>query len=82
MCFMDLQNDYGPVDGTLLWQVLPRIGVRPQMIAVIRKIHGGMGNCARPLKIQRRYGHPHRSGSPEGTAGVNGTEAGYGLRSS
>ena len=39
MCFMDLQKAYDTVDRTLLWQVLTRIGVPPQMIAVIRQFH-------------------------------------------
>ena len=38
MCFVDLQVAYDTVDRTLLWQVLTRIGVTPQMIAVIRTI--------------------------------------------
>ena len=37
MCFIDLQKAYDTVDRTLLWQVLTRIGVPPQMIAVIHK---------------------------------------------
>ena len=36
MCFVDVQKAYDTVDRTLLWQVLTRIGVPPQMIAVIR----------------------------------------------
>ena len=36
MCFIELQKSYDTVDRALLWQVLPRIGVPPQMIAVIR----------------------------------------------
>ena len=36
MCFKYLLKAYGTVDRTLLWQVLTRIGVPPQMIAVIR----------------------------------------------
>ena len=36
MYFADLQKAYDTVDRTLLWQVLTRIGVPPQMIAVIR----------------------------------------------
>ena len=36
MCFIDLQKAYDTVDRTLLWQVLTRIGVPSQMIAVIR----------------------------------------------
>ena len=35
MFFIDLQKAYDTVDRTLLWQVLTRIGVPPQMIAVI-----------------------------------------------
>ena len=36
MCFIDLQKAYDTVDRTLLWQVLTRIGVPPQMTAVIQ----------------------------------------------
>ena len=39
MCFIDLQKAYDTVDRTLLWQVLTRIRVRPQMIAVIQQFH-------------------------------------------
>ena len=35
MRFIGLQKAYGTVDRTLLWQVLIRIGIPPQMIAVI-----------------------------------------------
>ena len=45
---IDLQKAYDIVDHTLLWQVLPHIGVPAQMIAVIRQSHGGMGACVRP----------------------------------
>ena len=48
MCFIDLQKAYDTVDRTLLWQVLTRIGVPPQMIAVIRQFHYGMRACVRP----------------------------------
>ena len=48
MCFVDLQKAYDTVDRTLLWQVLTRIGVPPQMIAVIRQFHDGMRACVRP----------------------------------
>ena len=48
MCFIDLQEAYDTVDRTLLWQVLTRIGVPPQMIAVIRQFHDGMRACVRP----------------------------------
>ena len=37
VCFIDLQKAYDTVDRTLLWQVLTRIGVPPQMMAVIRQ---------------------------------------------
>ena len=36
MWFIDLLEAYGTVDRTLLWQVLIRIGVLPQMIADIQ----------------------------------------------
>ena len=48
MCFIDLQTAYDTVDRTLLWQVLTRIGVSPQMIAVIRRFHDRMRACVRP----------------------------------
>ena len=48
MCFIDLQNAYDTVDRTLLWQVLTRIGVPPQMIAVIQQLHDGMRACVQP----------------------------------
>ena len=48
MCFIDLQEAYGTVDRTLLRQVLTRIGVPPQMIAVIQHFHDGMRACVRP----------------------------------
>ena len=48
MCFIDLQKAYDTVDRTLLWQVLTRIGVPPQIIAVIRQFHDGVRACERP----------------------------------
>ena len=48
MCFIDLQKAYDTVDRTLLWQVLTRIGVQPQMVAVIQQFHDGMRACVRP----------------------------------
>ena len=48
MCFIDLQKAYHTVDCTLLWQVLTRIGVPPQLKAFIRQFHDGMGACVRP----------------------------------
>ena len=48
MCFVDLQKAYDTVDRTLLWQVLTRIGVSPQMIAVIQQFHDGLRACVRP----------------------------------
>ena len=48
MCFIDLQKVYDTVDRTLLWQVLTRIGVPPQMISVIRQFHNGMRPYVRP----------------------------------
>ena len=48
MCFVDLQKAYDTVYRTLLWQLLTRIGVPPQMIAVIRQFHDGMRACVRP----------------------------------
>ena len=48
MFFIDIQKAYDTVDRTLLWQVLIRIGVPPQMIAVIRQLQDGMRACVRP----------------------------------
>ena len=48
MCFIDLQKAYDTVDRTLLWQVLTRIGVPPQMIAVIQQFYNRMRACVRP----------------------------------
>ena len=48
MCFIDLQKAYDTVDRTLLWQVLIRTGVPPQMIAAIQQFHDGMRACMRP----------------------------------
>ena len=47
LCFVDLQKAYDSVDRTLLWQVLTRFGVPPQMLAVIRQFHDGMRACVR-----------------------------------
>ena len=48
MCFMYLQKAYDTVDRTLLWQVLTRIGVPPQMLAVIHQFQDGTRACVRP----------------------------------
>ena len=48
MCFIDFQKAYDTVDRTLLWHVLTRIGVPPQMIAAIRQFCDGMRACVRP----------------------------------
>ena len=47
LCFIDLQKAYDSVDRTLLWQVLARFEVPPQMIRVIRQFHDGMRACVR-----------------------------------
>ena len=54
MCFIDLQKAYDTVDRTLLWQVLTRIGVPPQMIAVIQQFHHGMRACVRSVTASVR----------------------------
>ena len=48
MCFIDLQKAYDTVDRTLPWEVITRIIVPPQMIAVIQYFHDGMRACVRP----------------------------------
>ena len=45
VCIRDLQKACDTVDRTFLWQVPTRIGVPPQMIAVIRQFHGWMKAC-------------------------------------
>ena len=47
LCLNDLQKAYASVDHTLLWQVLARVGVRPQMMDVTRQFHDGMRACVR-----------------------------------
>ena len=47
LCFIDIQKDYDSVDHTLLWQVLARLGLPPQMITVIREFHDRMKACVR-----------------------------------
>ncbi|CAN0407603.1 unnamed protein product, partial [Ascophyllum nodosum] len=47
ICFINLQKAYDSIDRTLLWQVLTRIGVPPQMIAVIESFND-WGACVRP----------------------------------
>ena len=47
MCFIYIQKAYDTVDRTLLWKVLTRIGVPPQMIAAIQQFHDGMRVCVR-----------------------------------
>ena len=48
MCFTDLQKAYDTVGRTRLWQVLTRIGVPPQMMAVIQQLHDRIRACVRP----------------------------------
>ena len=48
MCFINLQEVYGTVERSLLWQVLTRIGVPPKMIEVIRWFRDGMSACVQP----------------------------------
>ena len=48
MCFIDLHKACDTVDRTLLWQVLTRIRVSPQMIAVIQQLHDGLRACMQP----------------------------------
>ena len=48
MSFIDLQKAYDTTDRTFLWQVLTRIGVPLQMIAVIQQFDDGTRACVRP----------------------------------
>ena len=47
MRFLALQKACDTVDRTLLWQVITRIGVPPQMITVIQQFHDEMSACVR-----------------------------------
>ena len=47
MCFFDLTKAYDSVDWTLLWTVLARFGVTPNMLVVIRHFQDGMRTCIR-----------------------------------
>ena len=47
LCFINLQKAYDSADRILLWQVLARFGVPPQMIRVIRQFHDGIKTCVR-----------------------------------
>ena len=47
LCFIYLQKACDSVDRTLLWQVLARCEIPPQMIEVIRQFHVGMRACVR-----------------------------------
>ena len=61
LCFIDIQKAYDSVDRNLLWQVLSRLGVPPQMITVIREFHDGMkacvrssdGTCSKPFEVNQ-----------------------------
>ena len=48
MCFIDLQNAYDTVNRTLLWHVLTRIGVPPQMKAANQQFYNGTRVYVRP----------------------------------
>ena len=48
MCFIYFKKAYDIVDRTLLWQVRTRIGVLPQILAVIQSFHDGIRACVRP----------------------------------
>ena len=48
LCFIGPQKAYDTVDRTLLCQALTRIGVPPQMIALIQHFHDDMRACMRP----------------------------------
>ena len=64
MCFIDLQKACDTVDRNLLWQVLTRVEVPPQILAVIQQFHNGMRACVRPddgvcsdwFKVEKDYG--------------------------
>ena len=41
-CYIDVTKAYDSVDRELLWIILPRSGVPPKMLAIIRQFHDGM----------------------------------------
>ena len=47
LCFIDMQKAYDSVDRNLVWQLLSRLGVPPQMMTAIREFHDGMKACVR-----------------------------------
>ena len=59
--FIDAPKAYDSVDRNVLWQVLSRLGVPPQMITVIREFHDGMkacvrssdGTCSKPFDVNQ-----------------------------
>ena len=61
LCFIDIHKAYDSVAWNLLWQVLSRLGVPPQMITVIREFHDGMkacvrssdGTCSKPFDVNK-----------------------------
>ena len=48
MGFINIQMAHDTADHTLLWQVVTRIGVPPQILVNIRHFHDGMIACVRP----------------------------------
>ena len=66
LCFIDIQKPYDSVDRNLLWQVLSRLGVPPQMITTeFREFHDGMrknvlssyGTCSEPFEVNQGLRH-------------------------
>lgn len=43
MCFIDPQKTYDPIHRLLLWELLARIGVPLEVIAVVCQCHDGHG---------------------------------------
>ena len=54
--------------------------MRDVILAIVQHLRSRAERC--PPKLQRGSGHPSRAGAPEGALDVDGTGAGYGLRSS
>ena len=76
MCDLETACLFGLVGGGA--RTTARIHAIP---AVVQHLLCSRSDRCHP-KIQRRYGYPRRGGAPKGTTDVDGTGAGYGLRSS
>ena len=52
--FVDLTKAFNTVSHTGLWHILPRIGIPPRMVKIIRCFHDGMNGIQQISQRQRR----------------------------